>query len=211
MQIDIGFKLVFSALLFMLSYPIFTDTILLYGGDEIDGKITKQNVFFVEIESSSGEVYRIRKERIRKISFRTENSITYQKPSISQEIPLAPHDSEETREVAIKTKPETKPKENPAKVMIYEIIQDGKIYLIDVAGEGFLGKLKVSLVSADSNFIQQQKIRDIKENSFLLCVDSSSLSTGEYDLLIEINDGEKEYRLGRYINVISKGNSSLKN
>ncbi len=211
MQRDEWFKILVSAFFFMFSFSLYTETILLHGGDEIEGKIIKQNVFFVEIESTSGEVYKIRKERIRKIFFKTENSITYQKPSISKDIPTPNLDSEETREVAIKTEPESKPKDKPTTVMIYEVVQDGKIYLIDVVGDGFLGKLKVSLISADSTFRQQQKIRDIKEDSFLLCVDSSNLTVGEYDLLIEINDGEKEYRLGRYVHVISKGNSNTKN
>lgn len=184
--------------LFLISISsILSETLILNTGEEIEGKVVRQNVFFIEWEVEPGKVYQFPKERIRRIIFKPEDT-TYYKP-----VRIIIKREKEENPVVIPSEPE---KEKP--VLIYEVVRDNRIYLIDVNGDGFIGSLKVSLVSQDSTIQKEQKFRNQEENSFLLCVDPFDLSTGEYDLLIEINGGQKEIRLGRYVRVLEKKETS---
>ncbi|MCB1178177.1 MAG: hypothetical protein KDK36_11400 [Leptospiraceae bacterium] len=160
------------------------DTLYLYSGKELNGRIVNQNVYYIHIETFDGRKLRVKKEKIRKVNFKTPDVAAAPAPRVMEE-------------------PE--PENNE---MIYEVTKDNRLYLIDVNAEKIEGDVIVSLVSADSTINAKQKIKVRNEDLFTISVDPENLQPGEYDLLVKSVNNEKEIRIGRYVNVVTKTNES---
>jgi hypothetical protein len=182
-------KVIILFLLTIGADAVLAETLIMQNGSRIKGKILNQNINEIQLESETGEVIQISKNKLSRILFK-DNS----EPKVRNIIP--------DPEPVLKT--EEKPIEPPKPVMIYEVTKDNKIYLIDVIGEKFPESVKVSL-EADGIIIPQ-KIRKVSDKYFELCIDPENLPIKEYNLIIDI--GSEIIRRDRFIEVVTKASAS---
>jgi hypothetical protein len=207
-----------SAIVFITlsSISLFADTILLRDGSLKEGKVKAHNLNYLEFEEESGAVIQIYKEKIKKISYNREidkkNSSRQisktNEPNLERKEELVTHLDTNVDQSKGDTDSELPSILEGFTPIIFEVTKDGKIYTIPVFGEKFPSSLKVILVS--DRMQKVQRFRNLSENSFTLLVDGDDLDPGEYDLLIESEDGIFSQRIGRFVDVVEKEQVSTK-
>ncbi len=163
--------------LFLFSFQTLqADTIFLRNGSSIEGKVKTHKLNYILIEDLEGNEKQIPKDLIRKITY----------GSLHKKL-----EEEEEPEILKNYPP-----------IIFEVTKDGRIYTIPVFGRKFPSSIKVKLVS--DKYEKAQKYRNLSENSFTLLVDPEGMETGEYDLVVESEEGIFIQRILRFVEIIEK-------
>jgi len=167
--------IILSFLLFFAFHKLQADTIFLRNGSSIEGKVKAHKLNSILIEDLEGDTKEIPKEFIRKITYAN----------------LKKTEEEDEPEI-LKSYPP----------IIFEVTKDGRIYTIPVFGRKFPSSIKVKLVS--DKYEKTQKYRNLSENSFTLLVDPEGMEIGEYDLVVESEDGIFIQRILRFVEIVEK-------
>lgn len=197
---------------FSLIHSLDADTIYMRNGESIEGKIKSHKLNFIIVEVENGTERSLPKDAIRKISYGTVQHLNSNQKIVSRSIKKTEPPKADTESinstVTDLTSESTQTEEQEPNLLkgftpiIFEVTKDGRIYTIPVFGENFPANINVKLISENSE--KKQKFRNLSDNSFTLLVDGDDMETGEYDLLIESEDGVFIQRIGRFVEIIDK-------